>query len=95
MSEAKKWTLAAEADAARCEARFQEGGPRVYVLETDRRLVPSGMSAIATLRCAFPGQTVFSRRKVDRAYKWHAAVAAATSVVSTGWDSQCCFRVGG
>ena len=37
---------------------------------------PSGMSAAATVRCAFPGTTVYSRRKVGNQYIWHSTAAA-------------------
>ena len=72
---ALRWSVEDTEKARECERAFQAGGPRVYTCEGDGRMRPSGMSAAATVRCAFPGTTVYSRRKVGNQYIWHSTAA--------------------
>lgn len=63
--------LAPENIAQACEIAFQNGGPKVYVYEGWRQM-PSGMSGKRAAQCAFPGQRVYARQKVQGSYKWVA-----------------------
>jgi hypothetical protein len=71
------WMPADERIAADCEAAFQGGGPRVYVYDEAGRRMPCGFTATLAVRCAFPGQTVYARRKVGARYVWLRAATAA------------------
>ena len=63
--------------AAECERRFQAGGPRVYVVETDGRIQPTQMSGTRAARGAFADQVVYARRKVNGRYAWVQIAAKA------------------
>ena len=74
------WTDAEEDRAEACEAAFQNGGSKVYVFEEEGwhagTKAASYLSAARTHSLAFPGQTVYARRKHGQQYRWRKCVGS-------------------
>lgn len=71
-----KWIEAEPQRATDCETAFQNGGPRVYIYDEGWQSRPSGHSAKRTIELAFPGETVYARRKVGQRWLWRKQVVA-------------------
>jgi hypothetical protein len=56
--------------AQECEQAFQRGGPRVYVVEKGKRIVPTLMSARRAALNISDDEAVWARRKVGGRYQW-------------------------
>lgn len=76
MSTTNRWQPAPEDLAKRCETMFQNGGTRVYTLESDGRLLPTSCSGTRVAAHLEPDRGVLARRKSDGRYRWMLATGA-------------------